>query len=227
MKVEIIVSKKDAAGMNIAEFLKNENLNGASLHFMEEESVFCEDIDNEIDADLFIFATKHQSASGVPSLCVHTPGNWGKADYGGKDKELGIAPASYLKAAFLKLVELSKERELNYEVIQECTHHGPFISKPCMFIEIGSTEKEWVDKEAGRVIADVILFILQNPPKQCKAVFGIGGIHHTPNFRKIIENTEMALGHVCPKYNLQNLDENMIRQAMERMMEKDIIVMFD
>ena len=141
MKVEIIVSKKDAAGMNIAEFLKNENLNGASLHFMEEESVFCEDIDNEIDADLFIFATKHQSASGVPSLCVHTPGNWGKADYGGKDKELGIAPASYLKAAFLKLVELSKERELNYEVIQECTHHGPFISKPCMFIEIGSTEK--------------------------------------------------------------------------------------
>ena len=30
-----------------------------------------------------------------------------------------------------------------YKLTLECTHHGPLIEKPCVFIEIGSTETEW------------------------------------------------------------------------------------
>lgn len=141
MKTAIIVSKVDPAGMNIAGFLEKENLDNAKLYFVEKESIFNENIDKEIEADLFIFATKHQSAKGVHSLSCHSLGNWDKAEAGGKERTLCIAPAVLLKEAF---VELSKAgKEMHNEITLEVTHHGPYMEKPCMFIEIGSDKDNW------------------------------------------------------------------------------------
>src|SRR5438046_10470461 len=48
-------------------------------------------------------------------------------------------------------------RALGYEVTFEATHHGPYLTSPTFFIEQGSTAREWVDREASRAIARVLL----------------------------------------------------------------------
>ena len=38
----------------------------------------------------------------------------------------------------------------------EATHHGPLIDKPCVFIEIGSSETDYTNRRAGFIIAKTI-----------------------------------------------------------------------
>ena len=240
MQIAIICSTKDQASANIKEHLlpnfretditfedhkvySTENKeNNLTLYTTDTEPVHCEDFDKKIDADLFIFATKHISKSGIHSLSVHFPGNWGKAELGGKDKKLCIAPSSFLKEAFLELEKINTD----YDIIQECTHHGPYLEKPAMFIEVGSDTKQWKDKTAGKNIADIILKITKKNPKY-KSLVAFGGLHHCPNFKKILLNTEFAISHICPKYNLENLDQNMILQAIKKTQEKVNFVVLD
>jgi len=245
MKIAIVVSEKDIAGMNIKEqLIKNypfkitnlkydgfpvyeyhfENKIKSRLYTTKKEAVYCEGIDKEIDAELFIFATKHRSESRIPSLSVHSPGNWGKAELGGKDRMLCVCPANYLKEAMSKLNQLNV---IKFDVVQECTHHGPYLEKPVMFIEIGSSENEWRNKEAAEIIAKVIFYLVTTEIPIYETAVGIGGLHTTPNFKKIILNTNIAIGHVCPKYNLQYLDEEMLLQAIEKSISKASIIILD
>ena len=239
MKTAIIVSSKDLAGMNIKNHLvkifhetpervRDEAVysfnHKIKLYTVDIDTIHTENIDSEIEADMFLFATRHKSEKGTPSLSVHSPGNWKSADYGGNEKELALCPASYLKKA---VGLLKKNNTIGFDVIQECTHHGPSLKKPCLFIEIGSTEKEWVRDDAGKIISRVIIELLTTPTIECESAFGIGGLHTTPNFKKIQLNSDIAVGHVCPKYNLVNLDKEMILQALEKTKPKSGIVIVD
>ncbi|MFH1455610.1 MAG: D-aminoacyl-tRNA deacylase [archaeon] len=236
MKFAIIVSKKDLAGINIKnnllelyKFSKKNNHyefdKNISLHITEKDSIYCEDIDKEIEADVFIFATRHKSEKGTPSLSVHIPGNWGKAEYGGKDCTLCVAPASLLKAMFIELNEQGKH--LDHEITLEAVHHGPLIKKPIMFIEIGSSEKEWVKKDLGKIIATTIMQTLTRPIKKQKAVFAIGGGHYPRTFNKFLLKTEYAIGQICQKYMLEQLNEDLLNQAMTKCTEKVELVVLD
>lgn len=233
MKTAIIASKKDPAGINIASFLKKENLENynAKLYIVGKESIYNENIDKEINADLFIFATKHRSEKGVHSLSCHSPGNWDKAEAGGKEKKLCIAPAVLLKDAFMELNRLGKN--LEHEITLEVTHHGPYLEKPCMFIEIGSDETNWQNKEAGKVISQVIISLLENidniinNKNNYKIAFAIGGPHYASTFNKRILETDIAIGHICPKYMLEKLDGEMILQAMEKTIPKPDFILLD
>lgn len=226
MKYAIIVSEKDIAGMNIKERLLEiyDFKDNITLHIIKEDTVHSNDLDKQIEADIFIFATRHKAEAGIKTLTVHTPGNWSKAEFGGVDKKLCTAYANLMKTAYLKLKE---NNNLGFEVSLECTHHGPLIDKPCMFIEIGSTEDEWRNTEAAKVIAKTIIDVLTNPISEDKAAIGIGGMHYCPNFNKILERTDLAVGHVCPKYQLENLDEDVLKQAIERTKEKVELVILD
>ncbi len=242
--VALVVSSKDPAGINIKECLiasgfgkeeglfHGETVYGAVLgklsarvYTVSEESVFCDNIDKEIDADFFCFATKHEGVAKIPSFSVHVPGNWGSAGLGGSERELCAAYAGLMREFFFRLKELSYKS--GYDVIQECTHHGPFLEKPVMFIEIGSCAEQWNDKKAGRIIAEAIVSVFSGEIKKHVAGIGIGGPHYCPNFAKVMERSEIAFGHVCPKYMLDSLDEEMLRQAVERNYERPEIIVLD
>jgi len=245
MNIAIIVSITDPAGMNIKqnllelfEFkkldqrfeedfvyeikLKNKLI---KLYTVSKESIFNEHIDKKINADLFIFATTHRSKAGIPSLSVHSPGNWSKAELGGEDNKLCIAPASYLKLAFIELNELGKD--LDFEIVNEVVHHGPYLEKPVFFIEIGSSEKQWSIKEAGAAIAKTIINVLSKEIPKFKIAIAIGGLHTCSNFNKIVLNTDIALGQICPKYMLEFLDKEMLEQAIEKTQEKVDFILLD
>ena len=233
----IIVSKKDLAGMNIRDKLlklfdfKQEgdvySYKDIKLYTVEGDSVYCENIDEDIKADIIVFATRHSGSRDEKILSAHSPGNWSKAGLGGRDTELCTAPASYLREAFL---ELSKKAEgIGYEAVLECTHHGPYVDveTPVMFMEIGTTEKQWKDDKAGEVLAKAIVEVLTKEIKECEAVFGIGGAHYCYNFAKLLKRTKYAVGHICPKYMTANLDKEMISKALDRTKEKVRLVLLD
>lgn len=220
MKTGVIISKNDQAGMNIYGFLKDlEN-----VYLVEEESIYCDGIDKKIKADNFIFTTKHKSGSEKPCLLVHVPGNWNKAELGGRDRTL-CKSSGYLKDAFLLLKKLNKDD--TYEVSVETVHHGPFLEKPVMFIELGSSKKEWSDKEEGKVIAEVIKKLLEKPVKKYKTVIVLGGGHYNVVANKILERTEYDISYICPKHYLEVLDEEMLRQALEKSHNKVEMIVLD
>ena len=225
MRYAIIASEKDIAGMNIRERLtesKTDRIKDVSLHTLKEETIYSDNL--ELDADAYIFATRHKAKAGIKTLTVHTPGNWGKAEYGGKDKKLCVSYANLIKAMYLKLKE---NNDTDYQVSLECTHHGPHIQKPCMFIEIGSTEKEWKDEKAAKIIAKTITEVLSSDIPDHKAAIGLGGMHYCDNFNKVLERTDIAIGHICPKHQLQNMDEDMLKQALEKNQEKTGLALLD
>ncbi|MBI5398394.1 hypothetical protein HZB03_02920, partial [Candidatus Woesearchaeota archaeon] len=105
---------------------------------------------------------------------------------------------------------------VSFEIVQEATHHGPLLSKPSMFIEIGSDEKCWEDKTAGEIIAKTILYLITAEIKHCEAVFVLGGGHYNQVAQKVMRSTKYAVGHICPKYALPYLDAAMLGQLMGR-----------
>lgn len=194
------------------------------LYETDEQSIYCEGIDKEIDADIFVFATKHKSESGKPTLTCHAPGNWNKAEYGGKEKTLCLAPAYYLKQFYLALKQYEGKTES--EISLEVTHHGPLLEKPCMFVEIGSSEIQWRDERFGKIIADCIKEVFTKESK-VESCFFIGGGHYNNYANKIMEMTDLAVGHICPKYAVEFIDEEMIQQALEKTFPKSELVILD
>ena len=231
----IVVSRQDTAGMNVREqLLELERFPladpvKADVFVRDEPITDLEGIDQEIGADVFIFASRHVSRSGVHSLTVHSIGNWGKAGFGGKDGTLVSCPALLMKNCFKFLVEGAGKTGLDYEVMQEATHHGPCIEKPAMFVEIGSNEDRWNDKAAGKVVAAAILdaIRIREANGSLKSVVGIGGMHHSPNFRKVMLSGNAAVSYVCPKYMLEALDADILRQAMEKSVPRAESVVLD
>jgi D-aminoacyl-tRNA deacylase len=241
MKPSIIISTKDKAGMNIKETLTGLHgfsettekwhgnpvyaKEGIKLYTTELETIHSEGVDKEVEGDWIIFATRHQSAAKRKSFSVHVPGNWGKAEAGGSDKKLCVALPAVMKDALRKIEGVYADDE--FDIILECTHHGPLVEKPCMFIEIGSSEEEWERKDAGEVIAGVVNFIAMNPAHKYKSVVVLGGGHYSMVGTKLMLNTDYAVGHVCPKHMLGELSEELLKEAVDKNGERFEMVVLD
>ncbi|MFP4424504.1 MAG: D-aminoacyl-tRNA deacylase [Candidatus Woesearchaeota archaeon] len=234
----VIVSTKDPAGMNIKENLlayhakesgKRFNhtvysFDNFTLYTIDTDSVHCEKIDQDLPEEMIIFATKHQSKAKRPCLCCHVPGNWNTADIGGEEKTLCKAPAEYIRKALLILDDIN---DLGFEVSIEQTHHGPAINKPCMFIEIGSSQEEWENKKAGKLIAETIIRLTNTPPEKRRTALVLGGGHYNETANKLIRNSELAIGHICAKFLLEGLDKIILEQAIEKNTTRADLIVLD
>lgn len=244
--IAIIASSKDPAGINIRNSLielfnfeknskkfddndvyqyakiKNKTI---KLYLINDDLIFAENIDKKISADFFIFASKHRSKENTKSFAVHPIGNWGNADFGGQEKTLCFSSAVLLKNFFVGLNENGKN--IGYEITLEATHHGPYVEKPAVFVEIGSTDKEWNDKNNGEIITRTIINSLKNENQNYKIAIGIGGPHYCNNFNKIVLRADIALSHICPKYHLDKLNEELIKQSIQKTKEKIDFVLLD
>jgi len=94
-----------------------------------------------------IFISRHTSKTGEPTLTVHPIGNYGKAEFGGKNKTLVKSAPKTMTSLLRLLNQNAKKEKLYHKVCFEVTHHGPFLKIPTLFIEVGSTEEEDVALE--------------------------------------------------------------------------------
>jgi D-aminoacyl-tRNA deacylase len=225
----IVASKLDKAGINITTQMSQ--FGNFNFYLVEEEMIYTENINLEKinQYDFIIFASKHKSEKGNKTISIHAPGNWRKAELGGQEGRVCKTSAVFQKQIFEKLKSnMDKFHIKGYELTLECTHHGPLINKPCLFVEIGATETEWKDRKAGFVVAKSIAEIIEdfkeNPYNE--VAIGIGGPHYCPNFNKIQLNSNVAVSHVIPQYALP-LTQEMVQEAIAGTDEDVDILLLD
>ena len=180
------------------------------------------------DAKLVVFISRHSSQSGKPTLSVHTPGNFAEAELGGLPKTVSVAPAVAMQTALKALVHYQNPLLLHYEVSYECTHHGPSLNVPTMFVELGSSEAQWSDMMAAQAVADAAMTAIVEfkPPTDC-AVLGIGGTHYNQKFTLMALMGEAVFGHMIPKYALANVDAETITECLAKTLEKVTLAVLD
>ncbi|WP_440952932.1 D-aminoacyl-tRNA deacylase [Methanococcoides sp. FTZ1] len=184
---------------------------------VKEHHIYQDGIDEKlkqagIPCDLIIFASKHRSADGRRLLTSHFTGNPGSADFGGNPGELAVAAPFALRSILLSMSE--KAGEIGYDVSMESTHHGPSDLKvPSVYAEIGSSESEWVDPDAGAIVASAILGVQQ---EKCPVALGFGGGHYAARQTNLIFGSDVTFGHNFPDYQIPHVDGKLFRQAVEK-----------
>ena len=68
---------------------------------------------------------------------------------------------------------------------------------------------------------------INNKNNNYDSVFVIGGSHYNHVANKVMLKSNFAAGHICAKYNLEILDVNLIKQAMEKTVPKAKFVLLD
>ena len=246
-KINILCSAADTASQNIKEHLlcnvqleKEEQIpdnweglrsvyENQDLRILEIEGhhIYEDRIDEKMkscgfDTDLIVVASKHKSNDGRSVLTAHFTGNPDKADFGGRPKELSVAAPQMLRLILKNMQKLTTGIPY-YEVNMESTHHGPTdLDTPMVYAEIGSSEKQWNDQNAGDIASRAILEACMDfknvvDSKECAPVaVGFGGGHYAARQTELILETGVTFGHNFPDYQLPFVDKCMMLQAFER-----------
>ncbi len=229
MTVLIIASKLDPAAQNIARQLtrlksfqetQTKDLfraEGVFLKHVETEGIYTDKLDVDFVPEAVIFASRHRSESNEPAMTAHWTGNTtGRSDFGGKPKSLSHTDPRRLRTALLTLDTARDAMKLNYAVTLEATHHGPTeLGIPTLFVEIGSTEKEWNDMGAGAAASEAIWKAATGPAK-AKVVVGFGGGHYCNKHCDALRKDGYAFSHIFSKYFFEDYDQAVVRMAFER-----------
>jgi D-aminoacyl-tRNA deacylase len=235
----IVASTKDTASVNISQKLislydfektqegfqqnpiysKMLSGNEVKLVYLNEETIWAQYITDNFSPELIIFVSRHSGTAGIPTLSVHAPGNLGSAELGGIPKRVSVCPASAMKNALLELARIRTEKSLPYQVSYECTHHGPSLDAPTMFVELGSSPEQWEDLQAAEAVAHAAMAAITQKIKY-PVVLGVGGPHYSERFTKIALTTNRAFGHIMSKYVVPSVDAETVKHCVQRTLEK-------
>lgn len=171
-----------------------------------------------VDAEEVIFASRHVSKTGRPTLTAHVPGDPLKYD-------LAIASPPTVKAALCELRRARDQLGLPYDVSLEATHHGPTgLNVPVTFVEIGSSPQQWRDPKAGEAVARALM-VAAGKPAEARPAIGFGGIHYARRHTEVALRTDVGIGHIFPKY--LSFDEKLIARALARTRGDSILFALD
>jgi len=158
-------------------------------------------------AEVVIFASRHRAESRIPTLTVHPIGNYSSADFGGRPGTLCPTSPQLMTSALRNLA--LRGQGLGFNISFETTHHGPSVTTPTFYIEIGSYEELWERQDAAEAIADTILSVKDDghPVVMC-----VGGGHYAPRFTEVALTRKVAMGHMAANYALPSMDDAMVQQ---------------
>lgn len=188
-----------------------------SLATSRKGIVFVDDLDEKFQADRTVFISRHYAESGIPSLTAHFTGNFGRADFGGNAKEIARFSPALLKTYMQKLKQTSADISSKYNVTLEATHHGPTsLKSSVLFVELGSTEAQWVDVTAADKISEALSFALNSTSVFEKCAICVGGTHYPEKFNRYLFDSDYCLGPVVPKYALENFASETLTQILQK-----------
>jgi D-aminoacyl-tRNA deacylase len=224
---------QDKPGNNDDEHFDSYSYKNVKLHLSHNRSLLHLDNLDELypESMAFVFLSKHSSESGIPTLTCHFTGNFSNSNpYGGIPRELGIA-YPHIQKSYIRDITSKQSFVSEYDIIIEATHHGPTsLKKPSVFIEIGSTQKQWTDRNAASVVCQSAVSILtqENTSTDCKSVgIAFGGTHYPTKLNKLLLESEFGLASIAAKYNLTSIDEFMMKQMISKSIEKITHVIVD
>jgi len=223
--MELLVAyQNDPAGNNMAKFLSEkmkkdgEIFRGENydLLIIPTPAISADWLEEKYDYDGFIFLSKHAAESEVLALTCHSTGNFSEAKFGGNNKQIAI-PHPDLQKKYLQTLLENKSQFSDFQITIEATHHGPTaLNKPTIFIEIGTTEKQWTNESLCNSVAMLVDKVLSEIIPSNPTAICFGGTHYPEKFTEELLHGKFALGTVMPKHALDNLDENMFSHILER-----------
>ncbi|MGY5875326.1 MAG: D-aminoacyl-tRNA deacylase [Candidatus Thorarchaeota archaeon] len=234
----LVTSERDIASLNIKDILLNEygfevtgqSFEGNPIYRCDESTllvtakddlIYCNHLEAHFQPDAFIFCSRHRAESGKPALLVHSTGNFGSdAQFGGNPHELSVSAGSLITAALQTLYEKRNESGLiEFDVSLEVTHHGPTsMATPLLFIELGSDEHHWRNKEGARVVAAAAMDAARVPTDNFTSI-GFGGTHYASKFNRLVLERDIRIGHIAPKYALDEIKHEVVHQMISRSKE--------
>lgn len=231
MNVGIVVSRVDKASMCIwnslsrmikfREVSRIEYSSDLALAYISDKDVIHIDEADEWaknrSISLLVFLSRHEMRSPRPIITFHTPGNWtSQAEYGGKPRAVAISEPRVLSWLYRRAHEEISELE-GFDVTIEATHHGPFVDRPTIFAEIGSSEREWGNAKACEFLASIVAEALEKigsiTSDSRPVAISIGDLHYI-TITDHVARGEYNIGHVVPKY--VKPDADIVKMAVER-----------
>lgn len=223
--MELLVAyQDDPAGNNMAQFLsKNMRKEDEIFHgekfdllIIDTPTISADWLEEKYDYDGFIFLSKHAAESGVLALTCHSTGNFSEAKFGGKNRQIAI-PHPDVQKKYLQTLWENKSQFSDFQITIEATHHGPTaLNKPTVFIEVGTTEKQWNDVSLCNSIAMIVDKVFSETIPKNPTAICFGGTHYPEKFTTELIHGKFGLGTVIPKHALDFVDERMLLHILER-----------
>ena len=223
--MELLVAyQDDPAGHNMAKYLcKDMSKEGDifrgkfyDLLIIPTPAISADWLEEKYDYDGFVFLSKHAAESGVLALTCHSTGNFSEAKFGGNDRQVAI-PHPDIQKTYLQILKKNQEKFSEFQITIEATHHGPTaLKKPAIFIEIGTTEKQWNDVSLCNSVAALVHQVFSQPIPENPVAICFGGTHYPSKFTDELLDGKFALGTVIPKHALENLDQELFSHILEQ-----------
>jgi len=213
----LIAYRDDPAGYNMAKFLSKEMVQDGDvfrgkyydLLIISSPAISADWLEEKYDYDGFIFLSKHAAESGVLALTCHCTGNFSTAKFGGNDRQVAV-PHPHIQKTYLQNLKKNQSNFLEFQITIEATHHGPTaLTKPSIFIEIGTTETQWNDVSLCNSVATLVHQTMMQPITNNPVAICFGGTHYPSKFTNELLEGKYALGTVIPKHALDDLDEKL------------------
>jgi D-aminoacyl-tRNA deacylase len=223
-EVAIVCSTADPASLNIARSLldltvwedrggyRSSGHNRLVIH--DQRQTALRGLEERLDElglkpGLVVFACRHIAKEEIPWLGGHFIGEISHDD--DSERRLSAASPSGLRSFLHNVAEQAPE---GFRVSAEATHHGPTdMTTPCFFAEIGSSEKQWSDPQAGESVARSILGL---EVRELPVFLGIGGGHYVPRQTSLMLEAKIAFGHMFSSYQVESLDQNILEEARKK-----------
>ena len=225
--MELLVAyQKDPAGHNIAKFIsqdleKNGNVYSGKdfdLAIISSPTISADWLEERFDYDGYIFLSKHAAESGVLALTCHNTGNFSDANFGGNSRQVSI-PHPFIQKSYIQNLWNARNKFSGFQITIEATHHGPTsLDKPALFIEIGTTEKEWNDVNLCNSIGQIIVDVMKERQKSHPIAICFGGTHYPEKFTSELIHGKYSLGTVIPKHALEQIDQLLFSHIIKRNM---------
>lgn len=168
------------------------------------------------DYSSFVFLSKHAATSGVLALTCHSTGNFSQADFGGNPRQVAV-PYPWLQKQYMQNLSDSRDRFAGFEITIEATHHGPSApDKPSVFVEVGTTTREWNDAGLCAAVANILSDTLAMPRQEIPYAICMGGTHYSAKFTDILLHDTLGLGTVIPKHALEHVDGELFGHILDR-----------
>jgi len=220
----LVAYRDDPAGSNMANFISQDMKkegeifrgNFFDLLVIPTPAISADWLEEKYSYDGFVFLSKHAAESKVLALTCHSTGNFSEAKFGGNNRQVAI-PHPQLQKSYLQKLWQKRNDFSEFQITIEATHHGPTnLNKPTIFIEIGTTEKQWNDVSLCNKVAKNVVEVLKGEKTTHPVAICFGGTHYPELFTKQLLDGKFALGTVMPKHALDFLDEELFSHILER-----------
>ena len=166
-----------------------------------------------------IFPSRHAAKSGTPCLTLHPIGvphlDHSKTPEFGGESGLAPPPSTRLGPWWRLLKSKWNEQSIpDFTLSLEVTHHGPILSVPCLFIEVGSTKEYWPHEQAAKLLSDIIWEGLglsgtseigrwdKESHSAHPVLVTLGGGHYAPKGNKLASEENVWLGHMLANHSI-------------------------